>query len=243
MEYREKIENIDIIIGSDRVAQIEAYLSEGGKADCLVMDDGFQHRRLHRDLDIVVLDFLRDAFEERMLPAGWLRETVESLKRADAVVVSHAQRFEPEFASEVCAVLGANPIAWTAHHWTILQLHEKDGEREEPLGWLTGKSMAVRLGIGSPRPVIEALVRLGTKVAIQLQAGDHQAFSPSELATLVETSHKVEGIVMTHKDWVKARDVIDLKKMRCPIVVPKLVLDIIEGGDELEARLLSVFNI
>jgi tetraacyldisaccharide-1-P 4'-kinase len=108
---------------------------------------------------------------------------------------------------------------------------------------LTGKSVAVRLGIGSPRPVIEALVRLGTRVAKQLPAGDHQAFSKSELTNLVETSKEVDGIVMTHKDWVKARGGIDLKLMQCPIVVPKLVLDVIEGGDGLEARLLSVFNI
>lgn len=243
VEYRDRIDNIDVIIGGDRFAQIDAYIKGGGKADCLVMDDGFQHRKLHRDLDIVVLDFLRDAFEQRMLPAGWLREPVEGLKRAGAVVVSHTQRSDPEFAAKVREVSGSEPIAWTAHHWTVLHMHDKTGNTQEALGWLTGKSVAVRLGIGSPRPVIEALVRLGTRVAKQLPAGDHQAFSKSELTNLVETSKEVDGIVMTHKDWVKARGVIDLKQMQCPIVVPKLVLDVIEGGDELEARLLSVFNI
>ena len=243
VEYRDRIENIDVIIGGDRFAQIGAYIKDGGKADCLVMDDGFQHRKLHRDLDIVVLDFLRDAFEQRMLPAGWLREPIEGLKRAGEVVVSHTQRLDPEFAAKVREVSGANPIAWTAHHWTVLHMHDTSGNSQEALGWLTGKSVAVRLGIGSPRPVIEALVRLGTKVAMQLPAGDHQAFSQTELSTLVETSKEVDGIVMTHKDWVKARGVIDLEQMQCPIVVPNLVLDVIEGGDDLEHRLLSVFNI
>ncbi len=167
VEYREKLENIDVIVGGDRFTQIEAYLKNGGKADCLVMDDGFQHRKLHRDLDIVVLDFLRDAFEQQMLPAGWLREPIDGLKRADAIVVSHAQRLDPDFASEVRTVSGAMPIAWTAHHWTVLHMYDEKGTSEETLGWLTGKSVAVRLGIGSPQPVIEALVRLGTKVAKQ----------------------------------------------------------------------------
>ena len=47
VEYRENIENVDIIIGGDRFAHIDAYIKGGGKADCLVMDDGFQHRKLH----------------------------------------------------------------------------------------------------------------------------------------------------------------------------------------------------
>ncbi len=243
VEYREKLENIDIIVGGDRCAQIESYLKNGGKADCLIMDDGFQHRKLHRDLDIVVLDFLRDAFEQRMLPAGWLREPIDGLRRAGAIVVSHTQRSDPDFAIKVRKVSGSRPVAWTAHHWTVLHIYDSDGEREETLGWLTGKSVAVRLGIGSPQPVIEALVRLGTKVAKQLPAGDHQVFSTAELATLIEISSEVDAIVMTHKDWVKARCVIDLTKMKCPVVVPKLVLDVIEGGAELEARLLSVFKI
>jgi tetraacyldisaccharide 4'-kinase len=243
VEYREKIQNIDVIVGGDRFAQIDAYIKDGGKADCLVMDDGFQHRKLHRDLDIVVLDFLRNVFDQKMLPAGWLREPISGLKRSDAVVVSHAQRSDPTFANAVQQATGSEPIAWTAHHWELLHVIDSDGEREEPLGWLTGKSVAVRLGIGSPQPVIEALVRLGAKVATQLPAGDHQPFSNTELALLIEASSKVDAVVMTHKDWVKARDAIDLKKMQCPVVIPKLVLDVIEGGKNLESLLISVFDI
>jgi tetraacyldisaccharide-1-P 4'-kinase len=89
--------------------------------------------------------------------------------------------------------------------------------------------------------VIEALVRLGAKVAVQLHAGDHQPFSESELAQLIEASSKVDAIVMTLKDWVKARDVIDLSTLQCPIVVPTLELDVIEGSQALETKLLSVF--
>ena len=207
------------------------------------MDDGFQHRRLHRDLDIVVLDYLRDAFSQRMLPAGWLREPITGLKRADAVVVSHTQKSEPHFAGEVKQISSKEPIAWTSHHWTDLHIHDENGDRNVELNWLTGKSVAVRLGIGHPRPVIEALVRLGSRIAKQLPAGDHQPFSTSELSNLIETSLGVDAIVMTLKDWVKARDVIDISKMQCPIVVPNLVLETVEGDKELESLLLGVFKI
>jgi tetraacyldisaccharide 4'-kinase len=243
VEYKEKFGEIDVIVGGDRFVHISKYLENGGTADCLVMDDGFQHRKLHRDLDIVVLDFLRDAFSQRMLPAGWLREPVEGLRRADAMVVSHAQCAEPKFAKEVKAISGKEPIAWAAHHWTDLQVYVANSDTKESLEWLTGKSVAIRLGIGYPGPVIEALVRLGAKIAKQLPAGDHQPFSNSEISTLIETSINVDAIVMTLKDWVKARDVMDLNKLHCPIVVPNLVLDIVEGADEFEKLLLRVFEV
>ena len=111
------------------------------------------------------------------------------------------------------------------------------------IDWLTGKSVAVRLGIGYPGPVIEALVRLGSKVAKQLDVGDHQPFTQSEVEELVGTSSKVDAIVMTLKDWVKAKDVLNLQAMKCPIIVPTLELDVVEGADNLEAKLLSVFKL
>ncbi len=243
IEYRERIDSIDVIVGANRHVHISKYIEEGGKADCLIMDDGFQHRKLYRDLDIVVLDFLCDAFSQQMLPAGWLREPVEGLKRADAVVVSHVQHRDPTFSKEVQTILGREPIAWTSHQWTELFVHQEKNDGVVELNWLTGKSIAVRLGIGCPGPVIEALVRLGAKIAKQLPVADHQPFSSSEIADLIEISKSVDAIVMTLKDWVKARDVIDLSAMECPIVVPHLVLETVEGGKDLESLLLSVFKI
>ena len=242
LEYHERLHDIDVIVGADRVAMIRAYIENGGQADCFLMDDGFQHRRLHRDLDIVVMDFLRSAFLQRMLPAGWLREPVSGLKRADAVVVSHAGRADPSFANSVVAEHGKEPIAWAAHQWTGLHLFTNSGCEDVSLDWLTGKSVAVRLGIGHPRPVIEALVRLGAKIAMQLDVGDHQPFTREEFDSLATASRNVDGIVMTLKDWVKARELIDFSDMQCPIVVPDLALDVIEGDNELEALLLSVFQ-
>ncbi len=242
LEYNELLHDIDVIVGADRVAMIRSYIENGGIADCFVMDDGFQHRRLHRDLDIVVMDFLRSAFLRRMLPAGWLREPVSGLKRADAVVVSHAGRADPSFANSVEAEHGKKPIAWASHHWMGLHLFTSAGCEDVNLDWLTGKSVAVRLGIGHPRPVIEAIVRLGAKIAMQLDVGDHQPFTGEELDSLARASNNVDGIVMTLKDWVKARELVDFSCMNCPIVVPDLALDIIEGDSELEDLLLSVFQ-
>ena len=243
LEYRDILGEVDIVVGADRYASIMSYLKGGGQADCFVMDDGFQHRKLHRDLDIVVLDFLRDAFEDHMLPLGWLREPVSGLVRADAFVVSHAQKVDQSYANKVELLTGKKPVAWTSHHWTNFLLFTDEGATEESLDWITGRSLALRLGIGHPRPVIEALVRLGAKISLQLPAGDHQSFSETEIETFVRTADAVDAIVMTMKDWVKARDVIDLSRMNCPIVVPVLDIELLEGEEDLEKCLMSVFKI
>ncbi len=243
VEYHDQLEDIDIIVGGDRHAQISSYLKNGGNADFLVMDEGFQHRRLHRDLDIVVLDFLRDALSQQMLPAGWLREPVQGLRRADALVVSHANQKDPTYATRVQKVSGKEPIAWTSHHWTELAIYDSTGQTAKDLDWLTGKAIAVRLGIGYPGSVIEALVRLGAKISLQLPVGDHQPFSDSEIKVLIDSSKSVDAIVMTLKDWVKARDVIELSLLDCPVVVPNLELEIVEGAEQLESLLLSVFDL
>lgn len=237
MEYRERLGDVDVIVGADRVTRIEAYLRDGGEADCIILDDAFQHRRIHRDLDIVVMDVMRDAFTQRILPAGWLREGVSSLARSDAVVVSHAERPDPDFAARVSRAAGKPPVAWTTHRWRGLALHEDAGVRHEDMEWLTGRSAAVRLGIGHPGSVIEALVRLGCKVARHLPAADHEPFSAGEVLRLVAASRHVDAIVMTLKDWVKARDVVDLALLECPIVVPELELKVVEGAEELAALL------
>ena len=61
----------------------------------MVLDDGFQHRKIARDLDVVLIDASRSPFADRLLPRGWLREPVESLARADAVVITHAELLDP----------------------------------------------------------------------------------------------------------------------------------------------------
>jgi len=87
------------------------------------------------------------------------------------------------------------------------------------------------------------LVRLGAKVSYQLHAGDHQPFSTDEIAELVSISPKVDAIVMTLKDWVKAKDVIDLKALQSPIIVPTLELEVVDGAEALESKLLNVFKL
>ena len=89
-EYEDSLPDVPILVGADRARTILSALeSAPGSFDCVVLDDGFQHRRLHRDLDIVLVDSSRSDVFGDLLPNGWLREPVTALSRADCVALTN----------------------------------------------------------------------------------------------------------------------------------------------------------
>ncbi|MBX3385042.1 MAG: tetraacyldisaccharide 4'-kinase [Phycisphaeraceae bacterium] len=159
-EYRRVFPELPIVAQPDRLGGIRALLDKPfqPKVDCVVLDDGFQHRKIARDLDVVLIDASRSPFADRLLPRGWLREPVESLARADAVVITHAELLDPppgadpnegaeraiaesgggtsetllELSNHITHAHGKPPTAVTAHVWTGLKLARSHAARFVP---------------------------------------------------------------------------------------------------------------
>jgi len=94
--YQREFPDVPVIAQANRTDGLIALFGdehegEGPHRDCIVLDDGFQHRQIGRELDIVLVDASRSPFRDRLLPQGWLREPAESLTRAGLVVVTHAE--------------------------------------------------------------------------------------------------------------------------------------------------------
>ena len=92
-EYQRELPGVPIVARADRLLGLIHLFAaeEGERVDTVLLDDGFQHRRIARQVDIVLLDASRNPFTDRLLPAGWLREPVGSLARATHVVITHAE--------------------------------------------------------------------------------------------------------------------------------------------------------
>lgn len=140
IEYRDVLGNVPIAAGADRFATISAMLGRAREAnrgdaptgapaaravapDVVVLDDGFQHRALHRDLDLVLVDRRRPCLDEAILPCGPLREPARALARADGVIVTHADGVDDALAAAIEALHGKAPLAWFRHVWRGLELH------------------------------------------------------------------------------------------------------------------------
>ncbi len=208
-EHAERLPETPIIAAPNRARAIAAFLDEHGRdsIDCVILDDGFQHRFVKRDFDLVLVDATRSPFEDKLLPAGWLREPVESLVRADAVVVTHAEAINAGELTALCAQIraahGREAIAITEHVWSAIAVEEEKMSR----GWLTDKRVYAVCGVGNPGAFFaQARAAAGEVVGMEALV-DHALWTPALVERVVRSAREAgsDVILTTEKDWVKIR--------------------------------------
>ena len=206
-EYRLLSENLPSVPhyqGRDRAACGREAIAAG--ADILVMDDGFQHLRLHRDADIVLLDALRPFDNGRVLPAGLLREPIGALEAADLIAVTRVELVSEERREAIAAFLKERfpgiPVLLLESRPRVWQ--ELYGETFEP-GFLEGKEVCAFCGIGNPNSFELTLGKLGIRLAGFKPFSDHHAYDFATVEGLGTWARElgVDTIVMTQKDAVK----------------------------------------
>jgi tetraacyldisaccharide 4'-kinase len=148
-EYRAMLPGVPCAVGADRVRAIASVRAAHPAIDCAVLDDGFQHRRVARSLDIVLVDATLPAIGGPLLPAGWLREPASALARADLVVVTRAAGIDPSLAELVRRFRGRDPDAWTRHAWDRIERHGPAGAAAADAA-LRGRRAWVACAIGNP---------------------------------------------------------------------------------------------
>jgi tetraacyldisaccharide 4'-kinase len=242
-EYAMRCPGVDVVADPDRVAALGAYLPEHDDVDCVVLDDGFQHRRLHRDLDLVLIDASRRTLGDRLLPAGSLREPLACLGRCDAVVVTRAEAFDSALQDKIERWHGRPPVAWSRHAWTGLHVHQGDSpSRQEPVAWLKGRRVLTLLGVGHPRAIERQLESHGATIAASVPAADHERYDHQKVRVVRGLCGGVDGVVVTGKDWVKLRHLIESHNWPIPFVVPELRIDVFRGHDALLELILNRVN-
>jgi tetraacyldisaccharide 4'-kinase len=194
-----------VVVGRQRHAAALRALSQRPDLRCLLLDDGFQHRALHRDLDLLVLDGVRRWGDGRMLPLGDLREPMDSGRRAHALVVTRAARVADRTEVEAWwARWGSGgPIFWVDFVLGALR-HWEDGTHA-PLP-LPGQGPAYAwCGLGHPEAFYADLLVGGQSWVGCHSFPDHRGPSPAALRHLQATA-RAEGaawLVCTEKDAVK----------------------------------------
>jgi tetraacyldisaccharide 4'-kinase len=207
-EYRDLLPGVPLAVGGDRAAAIAAMRAMHPEVDCVVLDDGFQHRRLARDLDIVLVDATRPGLGGRLLPAGWLRERASVLRRADQVVVTRAHAAdEPALAALIEAMHGRPAVAWTRYDWTGLRVACDGALRDESVGWLRGRSVVAAAAIGNPSAFLAQCEASGARIQATELRPDHAAYDRAAVGRIAALAQAAADpvVVLTGKDWVKVR--------------------------------------
>lgn len=237
-EYATSAPMARVVVDPDRVTALRAALSQVGPeelARCVVvLDDGFQHRRLARDLDIVLVDASRPGIDGDLLPNGWLREPARSICRADLVVLTKADDAAQcaHAAALVARARGRAHDAACEHAWSALGVREGTVERREEVAWLVGKRVLSACALGNPAHFHAMVERSGALIAQRFERGDHVAFTSSELDAAASAAG-AGTIVMSRKDFVKLEGM-----PRTTVVVPELVLRFSAGEGVAVAALI-----
>jgi tetraacyldisaccharide 4'-kinase len=202
LELAARLPGVPVVVDADRLrGGIEA-IARG--ADLLVLDDGFQHLRLERDLDLVLIDAGDPWGGGRLPPLGRLREPPSGLRRADAVLVTklgpdpatalEALRLEVERIAPGMPVLGARLAA--------TMVRRPDGSAGPET--LAGARVVALAGIGRPEAFAELLTECGAEVVETRWFADHHRFSGAEVAAVEARAAELGAVVATTaKDAVK----------------------------------------
>jgi len=222
----------------DRVAGAERAIAEYG-ADRIVLDDGFQHRRLARDLDLVLLDALEPFGWGHVVPRGTLREPLTGLGRADVLMLSRADLVSPEERARIRkeALKYAPQAGWAEVVHRPRTLLSSTGETQ-PLALLRDMPVAAFCGLGNPTGFRRTLDGLGCRVVDFKTFPDHHSYPPADLDQLSAwvDSLDVAAVLCTQKDLVKIPRGTLSGRFLWAVGVG---VEFLSGQAELEARLAA----
>jgi len=194
-----------VVVNADRVAGAKKAVEEYG-AQVLVMDDGFQHRRLARDLDIVAVDATCPFGGAHVLPAGLLREPMKAFKRAGAVVMTRsnqASALHVHLAEERIRSINPNAaIARSVHVPVGVKMLKGMSLAVESL---KGQNVYAFCGIGNPDGFFGMLEQMGVQLVGKRVYDDHYDYSVEDIKGICQAAAEVgaDVVLTTQKDWAK----------------------------------------
>ena len=191
----QKVPGLIVVIGADRYRAAQLALREYSP-DLFILDDGFQHLRLKRDLDILLVDATRPFANGYTIPAGFLREPVAAAMRADLVVYTRCGADLPQLFPE-------KPCCWTSHRITsIMPLGGGNRSGFEPL---QGARVSAFSGIASPASFFDLLEGEGVPLTATISFPDHTSYGEDEIAAIcrLKVASRSTLLVTTEKDAVK----------------------------------------
>lgn len=200
----QKLPGVIVALGACRYAAAQAALDKF-PIDLFLLDDAFQHQRLARDLNILLLDSTNPWGNGHLLPRGSLRETKESLSRADLIILTKAEK-DKDYQTLVQELKGWNSAApvlmsgykssalWQVQGSATLTPHE-----------LFDKNVLAFAGIAGPRSFFKTLNSLGAKIIKYITYPDHYPYNLRDISEIVKAAEAVEAdfIVTTEKDAVR----------------------------------------
>jgi len=230
-----RLKGIPVLVGKDRFKNGLMALQKV-KIQGFLLDDGFQHLSLYRDLNILLIDSLTGFGNGYLLPRGILREPLSALRRADLFVLTKVKDKKDSLSLE-SKLKEIHPRVEIFHsHYEPIEFVNPYGEIKE-LSFMKGKRVFAFSGIARPETFSSLLEEVGVEIKGELTFPDHHFYSPSDLERIGREARGVDFLVTTEKDMVK---LIHSHLNSMPLVALRIDVKIWEE-EEFYRRVLEIF--
>lgn len=247
LQYKTKNPELDVCVDANRVNGVKKILEFTEPPKVIILDDAFQHRALNCELKIVISEYSNLYINDCMMPAGYLRESIKGIRRADIIIISKTpQNTTPIEIRNVIKDL--KPLAHQRLFFSWLEYGELKGfgnplETIDTLNDLFRYRIVVFTGIGNPSPMITYLKEYAADVK-HLQFPDHHSFTINDIATIKAELDAIEGgnkiVVTTEKDAMRlmSSNLQDIANT-LPLYTLPIEVDFKDKADEFNETIIN----
>lgn len=240
---KKKMPDVPILVGENRARSAHKAIKLYG-SDTAILDDGFQHWELGRDLDIVLIDSRNPFGNAQLFPRGVLRETKSAIKRANVIAFTKIGSKSAGLEGLKSMLKGINPglIFLEAVH-KPKYVYDIRNRKELGISFIKGKRVILLSSIGDPAYFEETVKALGADVAEHIIFGDHYNYREDDASYIIKRcdERKFDFILTTEKDEVKLHR-MSLSFGKYNLMTLAIEMEIISGKELLIDRLHSLYN-
>ncbi len=209
---RKSLRSIPVLAGKDRFKNAQEFLVNNS-TDIFLLDDGFQHWRLFRDMDIAVIDATDPWGNRHLIPRGILREPLNALKRADIFVLTKtdlARSSVVVIRDQFKSIVGSKLVVEAIHEPTVLI--DLKTHQTSDVSSVSGQRVCLVCSIGNPKSFEDTLIGLGASIQEHFAFLDHYVYTEEDIKEILRycKGHQIKMIVTTQKDAAKLGEFLSL---------------------------------
>ena len=199
--YQKHLGDENVFIGANRLESLKKCKSTNHSI--AILDDGFQHRKAHRHLNIAIIDMTRPLENQHCLPRGFLREPISSLKRADWIIFNRTNLVSDDYLNETHKKYSKkfSHVVFFKSKTALSELNIMNNTSSNN----SFNNYLIVCGLGNPENFLESVKNENLKVKNEIFFPDHHPYNQSDLDHISKTleERSIDAVITTEKDWVK----------------------------------------